>query len=148
MLHSDDLKQIKQVIKEVIKEEVLPHFSDVYGQLQNVDRQFKIIDQRFLNIDGQFEGIGHHFENIEGRFQQMDQRFDKMDQRFDRVEGHLSNIEVNMVTKDYLEDRLGDFKASLKQTGTRALRQVKQMAGDLYKNRMPTADQVVQITTA
>jgi SUMO ligase MMS21 Smc5/6 complex component len=106
MLEEKDLKLIKQMVQEVIEEEVLPQFVDVYDRFENIDRRFDNVDQR------------------------------------------LSRIETTMVTKDHLEDRLSDFKTTLKQSGGRALRQIKIMASDLHKNGTLTAKQVVQITTA
>ena len=120
MLEERDLKLIKKVVQEVIEEEVTPHFIATAQQ----------------------------FESIDQSFAQIDQRFEQIDQRFDRVESRLINIETTMVTKDYLEDRLGDFKATLKNTGGKALRQIKYMATELHRNGGLTVDQTVHITTA
>ena len=127
MLEEQDLKLIKKVIQEVVEEEVTPHFIAAAQQFESIDRRFEQIDQRFKGIDQRFEG---------------------MDQRFDRVESRLINIETTMVTKDDLEDRLGDFKATLKKTGGQALRQIKRMATELHRNGGLTTDQIVHITTA
>ncbi len=88
-----------------------------------------------------FEQVDKRFEQVDKRFEQIDQRFDRMDQRFDKIES-------TMVTKDHLEDRLVDFKATLKQTGGQALRQIKTIATELHRNNVLSAEQVVQITTA
>ncbi|MFA4845963.1 MAG: hypothetical protein WC654_05380 [Patescibacteria group bacterium] len=126
MLEEKDLKLIKQVVQEVIEEDVLPHFVDVYNRFENIDRKFENIDQKFDNIDRKFENI--------------DRRFDGMDQRFD-------SIESTMVTKDYLESRLADFRKTLKQSGGKALGQIKLMAKELHRNGGLSAHQVVQITS-
>lgn len=127
MLEEQDLKLIKRVVQEVIEEEVTPHFMSVGNKFLAIDQQFQSMDQRFDRID---------------------QRFEVMDQRFERVEGRLVNIETTMVTKDYLEDRLSDFKETLKQSGERAMYQIKKMAMALHKNSILSAQQVVEITGA
>lgn len=134
MLEEQDLKLIKKVVQEVIEEEVTPHFIDVGNQ--------------FFAIDQQFESIHRKFEHIDQRFENIDRRFDAVDQRFERIEGRLDNIETTMVTKDYLEDRLSDFKETLKQSGARAMYQIKKMATTLHKNGTLSAQQVIEITGA
>ena len=132
MLEEQDLKLIKRVVQEVIEEEVVPHFVDV-------GNQFLAIDQRFENIDQKFNNIDQNFRNI-------DQRFEKIDQRFEKIEDRLSTIGTTMVTKDFLEDRLSDFKETLKQSGARALYQIKKMAITLQKQGTISAQQVIHIT--
>jgi archaellum component FlaC len=133
MLEERDLQLIKQVVHEVIEEQVVPHFVDV-------GNQFLAIDQRFDSVHKQFESIAQRFEGI-------DRRFDKMDQRFENIEGQLNTVETTMVTKDYLEDRLSDFKETLKQSGARALYQIKKMATELHRSGNLTTDQLIHITT-
>ena len=133
MLEASDLKLIKQVVQEVIEEDVLPHFVDVYDRFENINHRFESIDQKFENIDRRFENI--------------DRKFEGMDQRFDRVDERLDTIESTMVTKDYLESRLADFRKTLKQSGGKALGQIKMMAKELHRNGSLSAHQVVQITS-
>ncbi len=68
-------------------------------------------------------------------------KFDEIDARFDRIES-------TMVTRDFLEDRLADFKGTLRQTGGQALRQIKVLATELHRNSVLSKDQVIQVTTA
>ncbi|MFA6306229.1 MAG: hypothetical protein WCV70_00330 [Patescibacteria group bacterium] len=37
----------------------------------------------------------------------------RVDERFDRLEGRVGKIEATMVTKDYLDDKLGDLRGDL-----------------------------------
>ncbi len=120
MLEERDLQLIKKVVHEVIEEDVYPHFVDIYDRFENIDRRFDAVDKRF----------------------------DAVDEHFERVEKRLSVIETTMVTKDYLEDRLADFKITLKQSGGRALRQIKTMATALHTHGSLSAHQVVEITSA
>ena len=111
MLEEKDLHLIKRVVQEVIEEDVVPHFIDVYDRFENIDQRFENIDQRFENIDQRLE-----------------------------------TIESTMVTKDYLESRLADFRKALKQSGGRALTQIKGMAKILHRNGVLSPQQVVEIT--
>ena len=40
----------------------------------------------------------------------VDPRFDAIDERFERLEGRVGKIEATMVTKDYLDDKLGKLR--------------------------------------
>lgn len=94
------------------------------------------------------EEVTPHFIGVAQQFESIDHRFDKMDQRFENIEVRLSKIETTMVTKDYLEDRLSDFKETLEQSGARAMYQIKKMATAFHKNGTLSAQQVVEITGA
>lgn len=160
MLEQKDLQAIGQLIRDeikgdsmrgVIREELEgEHFRGVIRgvireefqgeELRGVIREEigsaleQIVLPKFGEIDGRFE-------QIDSRFEQIDQRFDQMDRRFDRIES-------TMVTKDFLEDRLADFKGTLKQTGGQALRQIKVLATELHRNNVLSKDQIIQVTTA
>ena len=53
-----------------------------------------------VSVDARFESIESRFDGIDGRFANIDSRFDK--------------IESQMVTKDYLDQRLAKTEYSLK----------------------------------
>lgn len=57
-------------------------------------------------MDCRFESIDSRFESIDSRFGSIGSRFDKIDRRFDRIESQ-------MVTKDYLDNKLGDLRGDL-----------------------------------
>ena len=42
-----------------------------------------------------------------------EKRFDGIDKRFDGVEKRLTRIEAEMVTKEYLDDKLSDLRGDL-----------------------------------
>ncbi|MDD4995545.1 MAG: hypothetical protein PHW53_03730 [Patescibacteria group bacterium] len=62
------------------------------------------VDDRFNKVDQRFNGVDQRFMSIEQRFNKIDERFEQVDKRFNR-------IEALMVTKDYLDDKLADFRA-------------------------------------
>ena len=59
------------------------------------------------------EAIGHFSDKTEERFDAVDKRFEGVDKRFEGVEKRLDRIESNMVTKDYLDDKLSDLHGDL-----------------------------------
>ena len=56
--------------------------------------------QEILNAINTFAG------DMEGRFEKIDKRFKKIDRRFDKIEGQ-------MVTKDYLDEKLANLRSDL-----------------------------------
>ncbi len=85
------------------------------------------------------------FEAIDRRFDGIDQRFVGVDQRFEGIDRRLSRIEANMVTRDFLEDRLADFRASLTDSADWAGRQLKRLTHIMHEGRLLTTEQVIQI---
>ncbi len=59
----------------------------------------------------------------------------------------VGGLKTSMVTKDYLDEKLADFKAGLKDSATKAVRHVSRMAQMLYKGGLLTAEQVLEIRT-
>lgn len=64
--------------------------------------------------------IGEFAEHTERRFDKMEQCFDKMDQKSDNLEGRVENVKTGliqikeqMVTKDYLDEKLSEFRINL-----------------------------------
>jgi archaellum component FlaC len=108
---------------------------DRFGQ---IDQRFGQIDDRFGQIDDRFGQIDDRFGQIDDRFGQIDERSSQIDERFDDVLGAMSefstrvderfvhieadmgmlkqkiaNIEVSMVTKEYLDSRLDALRGDL-----------------------------------
>ncbi len=94
MLTKEDLKEIKSVVQDTVRVEVA-------GILEE-------------NVLPQFDEMHRNFAQVDQRFAQIDQRFAQIDQRFDDVYRELGHIRAKMVTRMDLEDRLADFKISLK----------------------------------
>jgi archaellum component FlaC len=103
----------------------------IYSFAGDIDRRFDGVDKRFASIDQRFDGI--------------EKRFDGIEKRFDGVEKRLNRIEAAMVTKEFLEERLADFKAGLQYSATKVSRQVLKMVNILYKGGVLTAEQVLEI---
>lgn len=59
------------------------------------------------DTEGRFGQIDKRFEQIDQRFEQIDQHFEQIDQRFERLEKDVGVIKATIVTKDYLDEKLG-----------------------------------------
>src|SRR3990167_7395619 len=51
--------------------------------------------------------------NLQGQIDKMDGRLDTMDGRLDTMDGRLMRVESQMVTKEYLDDKLADLKGDV-----------------------------------
>lgn len=61
------------------------------------------------------------------------------------IKAEVSWIKANMVTKDFLEDRLADFRISLADSADWVGRQLKRLTNTMYQGKALTADQVIAI---
>jgi len=52
-------------------------------------------------------------EIVNNGFVEMDKRFEGQDKRFITIENRLNKIESQMVTKEYIDDKLADLKGDL-----------------------------------
>jgi polyhydroxyalkanoate synthesis regulator phasin len=147
MLDQKDLEAIRGVFKEEMQSEFKGETfkSAVRGVIREEfeGEPFKSAVRGVVH-----EEIGEVLEQIVlPRFDSLETRVDGLENRMDGLENRMDRIEATMVTKDYLDDRLADFKASLKESGGKALRQIKTMATELHRNGGLTTDQLIQITT-
>ena len=83
----------------------------------HIDERFDRVDERFLGVDGQFEGI---------------------DKR-------LNRIEALMVTKDYLDDKLGDFRGDMVGLVRREYDKTERMVGILEEDRLISTDRAAEL---
>ena|SRR3989338_4446032 len=87
--------------------EAIGHFSD------KTEERFDAVDKRFEGVDKRFDAVDKRFDAVDKRFEGVDKRFEGVDKRFEGVEKRLDRIESNMVTKDYLDDKLSDLHGDL-----------------------------------
>ena len=94
-------------------------------RFDGMDKRFDGMDKRFDGMDKRFDGMDKRFDGIDERFDGMDKRFDGIDERLDRVEsrlgvlesdmvsvkGDIASVKSQMVTKDYLDEKLSVFYA-------------------------------------
>jgi len=83
--------------------------------------------------------------SVDKRFDGVDKRFDGVDKRFDGLESRVTKIEATMVTKDYLDDKLGDLKGDLVILMRKEDRKLQSLIDILYKRKVISAQEVKQI---
>ena len=82
------------------------------------EKDIKQIGELFDSKLNEFgEIVNNGFVEMDKRFEAMDKKFDNMENKFEKrfvsVEGRLTKIESQMVTKEYLDDKLADLKGDL-----------------------------------
>lgn len=60
----------------------------------------------------------------------------KTEERFDKIESRLDKIESTMVTKDYLDDRLGDLRGDLVVLMRKEDTKLKELVGILHEKKV------------
>lgn len=56
------------------------------------------------------EAIHYFAASVDSRFDGVEKQFKAVDKRFDTVESDIHKIKSTMVTKDYLDEKLGDLR--------------------------------------
>lgn len=107
---------------EVFGKQVDLRFDDFGKQVNSRFDDFgKQVDSKLAEMDRQFttsendilEAISTFAEQVDQRFDDVDSRFEGIDTRFLGLESRLTRVEATMVTKSYLDDKLGDLKGDL-----------------------------------
>ena len=158
MLDKQDVELLRGVIREeignpanldsfrvVMREEIESSYS---GQAfhEAVSREFS--GEAFQNSVRKIvhEEVGEIIEEVVlPKFDEVYERFDKVDERFAKLETRTANIELNMVTKDFLEDRLADFKVGLKNSAGSVGTQLKRLTSEMHKGGLLSGEQVIAI---
>jgi len=96
--------------KQHLPNETEPTNSDI---LSAINQFATHVEQRFQGVDQQFQSVEQRFQDIEQRFQGVDQQFQSVEQRFQSVDEHFNKIELTMVTKDELKDKLAAMETRL-----------------------------------
>ena len=98
-------------------------------------------NQEILEVINDFSGkMDEKFEKIDERFEKIDERFEKIDKRFDK-------IEAQMVTKEYLDDKLGDLGGKLMSLMRYGDNKLKAVANILNEKDVFTNEDVKYISS-
>lgn len=101
MLDQRDLEQITKIVDYAIDSAIANLAETILKpSFDDIDRKFKIVDDRFESVDERFDAI--------------EQQLDLHGQRFEAIETRLDHIESEMVTKDYLDEKLTDLRGEFK----------------------------------
>lgn len=93
MLDQKDIQQIGEVLDERLKKST-PDLVVAVGEMLE------------HNVLPQIEGVGKRLDKVE-------ERLDNVGQQLDKVEQRITKVEATMVTKEYLDEKLGRLKGDL-----------------------------------
>ena len=144
MFDQNELNQLRGVVQEVI---VGPQMRGVVQSVIESQQIRGVVKEIVVESVGEAleEIVLPRFEQIDQRFEQIDHRFEQIDQRFDRIEGRLGKMESAMVTRDFLEERLVDFRVSLTDSADWVGRQLKRLTHTMHQGGLLTPDQLIEI---
>ncbi|MEK7103317.1 MAG: hypothetical protein AAB870_03145 [Patescibacteria group bacterium] len=71
-----------------------------------------------------------------------DQRFDGIDQRLDKMDTRLTKVESQMVTKEYLDDKLADLRGDILTVIRKEDRRVSQLIDFLFDKKVLSDNEV------
>lgn len=114
MLTQEDLGQMRGLIREEVASAFTAFDFDRLRPVIREEVRQEVDDAISRDVSPVFQEIFRHFDDIDQRFDGIAQRFDGIEGRFEGVFGRLQRLEALMVTKDYLDDKLGDLRADLR----------------------------------
>ncbi|MBI2458926.1 MAG: hypothetical protein HYV53_00030 [Parcubacteria group bacterium] len=82
---------------------------------------------------------------IQTQFDEVGKQFDEVNKKFTEVNSHLGKVESNMLTKDYLDDKLADLRGDLVVLTRKEDNKVKKLINILRKRDLISDDEVKEI---
>lgn len=133
MLEKEDLVQIRGIMTEVFASDSTREvIHDVVVEVVTSE-----LTKAFIR-DVVVEAVGEAFEQV------ILPRLDALETEVVSVKGKLND----MVTVDYMENRLFAQKGEIANSGIKASQQVKTLATELHRNGVINVDQFVLVTAA
>jgi len=105
------------------------------------------INSYATNTDRRLERIEGRLDGIDGRLDKVEGRLDGIDGRLDKVEGRLTRVESQMVTKEYLDDKLADLKGDILTILRKEDRRVTALVEIMQKKNILNAEEVKYLET-
>lgn len=135
MLEKNDLDQIRGVVREEVS--------------TAINTAVNASESRIITAVGEMleQNIMPQFDRIYEKFDGVDKRFDGVEKRLEHVEKSLVNIKSVMVTRDYLEDRLADFKTHLTNSAGKVNRKLVAFMKLTYRKGGMTAEEFTAINS-
>lgn len=78
-----------------------------------MDQRFVRIEQRLDHIEQRLDRIEHRLDRLETRMDALEARVTKIEARVDDLDARVTKIGATMVTKDYLDEKLGELRSNL-----------------------------------
>lgn len=110
-------------------------------EIINKDLQ-KGINRLEITVDQLAQATAKGFASVDKRFDNVDKRFDSVDKRFyeskSDINQRFNRIEANMVTKDYLDEKLADLRGDLVVLIRKEDNKVKVLVDVLHQKKVLT----------
>ncbi|PIR45090.1 MAG: hypothetical protein COV10_01010 [Candidatus Vogelbacteria bacterium CG10_big_fil_rev_8_21_14_0_10_51_16] len=114
--------------------------------VKSVGKLAQDVDKRFDAMEGDLlEAVGKLAQNVEGRFDSVDKRFDGLEDRVGGLEEDVSYLKRNMVTKVYLDERIGDVRGDITELVHRADRKFTELVHTLEDKDVLSEGDAVRI---
>ena len=105
-------------------------------------------NQDILEVISDFSSkMDEKLKKVDGRFEKIDERFDKIDERFEKIDERFDKIEAKMVTKEYLDEKLGDLSGKLISLMRHEDNKLKTVTNILNKKDILTDEDVKYISS-
>ncbi len=100
-----------------------------------------------INNNEILEAINKFSTEVDKKFTKIDERFDGVDEKFNGINKKLGWVESNMVTKDYLDEKLADLRGDLVVLIRKEDNKVKKLVDILQKRDIISEDESREIFT-
>jgi predicted nucleic acid-binding Zn-ribbon protein len=104
-------------------------------------------DRRLEKIECRLDGIDNRLDGIDNRLDGIDNRLDGIDNRLDGMNSRLMRVESQMVTKEYLDDKLADLKGDILTILRKEDRRVTALVEIMQKKNLLSVEEVKFLET-
>ena len=98
-----------------------------------------------ITLDDLAGMIQNQFGEVTKQFGEVGKQFGEVNSRLDKVESRLGKVESNMLTKDYLDEKLSDLRGDLVVLTRKEDRKVKKLVVILRKRNLISDDEVKEV---
>lgn len=110
-----------------------------YEILEAINSYATGTDRRLEKIEGRLDGIDGRLDGIDGRIQ-------KIEGRLDGIEPTLAYVKSQMVTKEYLDDKLADLRGDIIVMLRKEDNRLTSLVGILHGKKVISDDDVQSLT--
>lgn len=108
MLEQKDFEQIAVLVTKIVNQAL----EDFVPRVEQIVTE-KIGQALEEVVLPQFQDIRERLDRLEARVTRLEESVARLEARVTRLEGRMDHMEAQMVTKDYLDDKLADLRSDL-----------------------------------
>jgi predicted nucleic acid-binding Zn-ribbon protein len=79
----------------------------------SVEKRFDSVENRLSSVEDRLAGVEDRLAGVEGRLTGVEGRLTGVEGNLEKLGTRVSKIESQMVTKDYLDDKLADLRGDM-----------------------------------